>query len=159
MKGNATVIQQLNDLLVYEMTAADQYLLHARIYADMGLHKLQERVQHEHQEELEHAERLIDRILFLEGTPTIGARREVMTSREVPQMLRSDLDMELSVVDQIRGMIRACEEHSDYVTRHMLRELLSDTEEDHVWWLETHLALIDKMGLENYLQSQMGGLT
>jgi len=159
MKGDAAVIEQLNGLLAYEMTAADQYLLHARIYADMGLERLRERVQHEHEEELEHARRIIDRILFLEGTPDLGARVAMSTSREVPKMLRHDLDMELEVVARIRAMIKVCEAHKDYVTRHMLRELLSDTEEDHVWWLETHLALIDKMGLQNYLQSQMGGLS
>lgn len=158
MKGDAAVIEQLNGLLAYEMTAADQYLIHARVYADMGLHKLQERVQHEQQEELEHARRLIDRILFLEGTPDLGARATMNTSRDVPEMLRADLAMELEVVSRLRAMIKVCEAHNDYVTRHMLRELLSDTEEDHVWWLETHLALIDKMGLQNYLQSQMGGL-
>lgn len=158
MKGDASVIQQLNELLAYEMTAADQYLLHARIYEDMGLHRLRERVQHEHEEELEHARRLIDRILFLEGTPDLGARQAMSTSRHVPEMLQHDLDMERSVVAKIRQMIGVCEERSDYVSRQLLLELLGDTEEDHVWWLETHLGLIDKMGLPNYLQSQMGGL-
>lgn len=157
MKGDSAIIEHLNGLLAYEMTAADQYLIHARVYADMGLERLRERVQHEQEEELDHARRLIDRILFLEGTPDMGARQPMNTSRDVPTMLRADLDMELTVVAQLRRMIKVCEEHSDYVTRELLRDLLSDTEEDHVWWLETHLALIDKMGLENYLQSQMGG--
>lgn len=159
MKGDAVIIEQLNQLLAYEMTAADQYLIHARVYADMGLGKLQERVQHEHEEELDHARRIIDRILFLGGTPDMGARGSMNTRYDVPVMLRADLEMELEVVTRLRGLIRLCEERQDYVTREMLRGLLGDTEEDHVWWLETHLALIDKMGLQNYLQSQMGGLS
>lgn len=159
MKGDAVILEQLNQLLAYEMTAADQYLIHARVYADMGLGKLQARVQHEHEEELDHARRIIDRILFLGGTPDMGARGSMNARYDVPTMLRADLEMELDVVTRLRALIRLCEERQDYVTREMLRGLLGDTEEDHVWWLETHLALIDKMGLQNYLQSQMGGLS
>ncbi len=159
MKGDSEVIEHLNGLLTYEMTAADQYLIHARVYADLGLEALRERVRHEHEEELDHSRRIIDRILFLEGTPDLGARVAMNTSRDVPTMLRHDLDMELEVARRLRAMIALCEERKDYVTRGMLRDLLGDTEEDHVWWLETHLALIDKMGIQNYLQSQMGGLS
>lgn len=156
MKGNKAVIKALNGLLAYEMTAADQYLLHARMYEDMGLHRLRERIQHEHEEELDHARRLIDRILFLEGSPDLSARKSMSVSRDVPEMLRFDLDMERTVAEDIRHIIALCEAEKDYVTRALLRELLSDTEEDHMWWLETQLGLIDKIGLPNYLQSQMG---
>jgi len=155
MKGNQQVIDGLNELLALELTAADQYLLNARVFLDLGLGHLHERIQHEHEEELEHATRLIDRILFLEGTPDLGQRAAITVSRDVPTMLKNDLAMEMAVVATIKRLIGLCETAEDYQSRTLLRELLGDTEEDHVYWLERQLGLIDKVGLQNYLQSQM----
>jgi len=157
MKGNKKIIDGLNKMLAYEMTASDQYFVHAHVYQDMGLERLYERIYHEHQEELEHAKVLIERILFLEGTPDLGQRLPANTSREVPQMLRHDLDMEMTVVGELKRLVTLCEKEKDYVSREKLLPLLSDTEEDHVYWLEQQLRLIGMVGLENYLQSQMEG--
>ena len=154
MKGNKKVITELNKMLAYEMTASDQYFVHAHVYDDMGLAHLYERIYHEHQEELEHAKVLIERILFLEGTPDLGQRLPANTSRDVPQMLQHDLDMEMTVVTELKKLITLCEKEQDYVTREKLLPLLSDTEEDHVHWLEQQLGLIKMVGIQNYLQSQ-----
>lgn len=156
MRGDPSIIAELNGLLAYEMTAADQYFVHAHVYEDMGFHRLYERIKHEQQEELEHAQKLIRRILFLGGTPDLGSRTNPTIASDVPGMLRADLDMELKVVSELRRVIALAEEKRDYITREILVELLDDTEEDHVYWLEQHLRLIDAIGLENYLQSQMG---
>jgi len=155
MKGNKKIIDGLNKMLAYEMTASDQYFVHSHVYEDMGLPHLYERIYHEHQEELQHAKVLIERILFLEGTPDLGKRLPANTSRDVPKMLQHDLDMEMTVVSELKALITLCETEQDYVTRSNLLPLLSDTEEDHVYWLEQQLRLIDMTGLQNYLQSQM----
>lgn len=155
MKGKGNIIDALNEMLAYEMTASDQYFVHAHVYHDMGLQHLYERIYHEHQEELTHAKVLIERILFLEGTPDLGQRLPANTSRDVPQMLQHDLDMEMLVVGQLRELVALCEKERDFVTREKLMPLLDDTEEDHVHWLEQQLRLIGMVGLPNYLQSQM----
>lgn len=156
MKGNPTIIQELNGLLAYEMLAADQYFVHAHIYEDMGLVRLFERIKHEQEEELEHAQKLIRRIIFLEGKPDLGERKTPTIHADVPAMLQADLDMEMKVVAELRRVMALVEKDGDYVTRDMLLSLLDDTEEDHVYWLEKQLRLIDGMGLQNYLQSQTG---
>ncbi|MFT3758570.1 bacterioferritin [Thauera sp.] len=155
MKGNAKIIDALNKMLAYEMTASDQYFVHAHVYHDMGLLHLYDRIYHEHQEELTHAKVLIERILFLEGTPDLGQRLPASTSRDVPQMLKHDLDMEITVIRQLREIVALCEQERDFVTREKLMLLLLDTEEDHIHWLEQQLRLIDMVGMPNYLQSQM----
>ncbi|KAA3652360.1 MAG: bacterioferritin [Proteobacteria bacterium] len=154
MKGNQKIIAALNKLLAYEMTASDQYFVHAHIYDDMGLAHLYDRIFHEHQEELEHAKVLIERIIFLQGTPDLGQRLPANLSREVPAMLQHDLDMELTVAAELKALIALCEQERDYVTREKLMPLLGDTEEDHIHWLEQQLGLIKLVGLPNYLQSQ-----
>ncbi|MGB0712832.1 MAG: bacterioferritin [Gammaproteobacteria bacterium] len=154
MKGNDDIIATLNDLLQGEMTAVDQYFIHSRMYEDWGLNKLFERLKHETEEEFEHATALIQRILFLEGTPDLSKRDPLNIGSDVPSMLRSDLDYEYKVTAALKAAIALCEQHKDYVTREMLEKLLEDTEEDHAYWLEQQLGLIDKMGLENYIQSQ-----
>lgn len=153
MKGNKKVLKALNGLLASELTAADQYFIHSRMYDDWGLGKLHERLSHEMQEELEHASRLIERILFLEGTPDLSNRAPLKVGKDVPAMLKNDLAMEMSVVKELRDVIALCETESDYQTRAILTSLLEDTEEDHTYWLEKQLGLIDKMGLHNYIQS------
>ncbi len=155
MKGNQNVIDTLNKLLTGELSAADQYFVHSRMYQDWGLQKLFERLEHESKEELEHAAKLVERILFLEGQPDVAARDPLRIGKDVPDMLKNDLTLELEVVAALKDAIALCESHKDYQTREILEELLKDTEEDHTYWLEKQLGLIDKIGLQNYLQSQM----
>ena len=156
MKGNDKVIQALNGLLSFELAAMDQYFVHAKMYEDWGLAKLHERISHEFDDEKAHANSLIERILFLEGTPDIVTREPLQIGKDVPEMLQSDLNIELAVDAALKDAIALCEEVSDYATREILEQLLEDTEVDHAWWLEKQLGLIDKVGLQNYLQSQMG---
>lgn len=155
MKGNNKILKNLNKLLSYELTARDQYFVHSEMYEDWGLNKLYERIHHEMEEETEHAQRLIKRILFLEGTPDLSKREALKVGKDVPEMLKNDLEMEISVVKSLREAIALCESEQDYQTREILEALLADTEEDHTYWLEKQLGLIEKIGLENYLQSQM----
>ncbi len=155
MKGDQQVIQTLNGLLTREMSAADQYFIHSRMYQDWGMEKLYQRLKHESEEELEHAARLVERILFLEGMPDVASREALKIGRDVSEMLQNDLAYELSVVAGLKEAIATCEAHKDYQTREILEGLLKDTEEDHTYWLEQQLGLIDKVGLQNYIQSQM----
>lgn len=154
MKGDKKVLDHLNALLAGEMTAADQYFIHSRMYADWGLSRLHERVAHEMTEELDHASRLIARILFLEGTPDLSRRDPLQIGKTVPEMLKHDLALELKVVAHLKEVIAFCEKARDYQTRKILEVMLADTEEDHAYWLEKQLGLIGLTGLQNYLQSQ-----
>jgi bacterioferritin len=155
MKDDAKVIELLNRLLAGELTAIDQYFCHSRMYQNWGLNKLYERIEHERTDEVGHAEVLIKRILFLEGMPNLAARAPLRIGQDVPGMLKNDLDLELSVIAALKGAISACETARDYETRNLLQMMLADTEEDHARWLEQQLWLINKTGLQNYLQSQM----
>jgi len=156
MKGNSKVIASLNGLLHNELAAIDQYFIHSRMYEDWGINKLYEQLNHEMEEEITHADALIKRILFLEGVPNMTDRRDLLIGDDVPSMLRNDLQLELEVVDALKASISLCETEGDYQTREMLEKLLEDTEEDHVYTLEKQLGLIDKIGLQNFIQSQMG---
>ena len=155
MKGHPQVIEHLNALLVGELTAIDQYFIHSRIYQDMGLEKLYTQVSHEMGEEQTHADLLIKRILFLEGAPDLSKRDPLKVGDSVPEMLRNDLAYEYKVIPHLRGVMAFCESVQDFETRDILLKLLKDTEEDHTWWLEKQLRLIDSIGLPNYLQSQI----
>lgn len=155
MRGDADVINTLNDLLAGELAAIDQYFLHSRMYENWGYAKLYERIEHERQDETGHAAALIKRILFLEGYPVLDKRDALRIGRTVPEMLRNDLDLELEVVADLRMAIALCEQKGDFVTREILEQMLDDTEQDHAYWLEIQLRLIDQVGLQNYLQSQM----
>ncbi|MCW8851577.1 MAG: bacterioferritin [Gammaproteobacteria bacterium] len=155
MKGNQKVIDTLNKLLTNELSAADQYFIHARMYEDWGLNKLFERIKHESEEELEHATALVQRILFLEGTPDVASREALNIGKDVASMLSSDLAIEYDVGKQLKEAIALCEVEKDFQTREILQVLLKDTEEDHTYWLEQQLGLIDKVGMQNYLQTQM----
>ncbi|MFT6733304.1 MAG: bacterioferritin [Polaribacter sp.] len=155
MKGNQKVIEQLQHLLESELTAFDQYFIHARMYADWGLTKLDVRISHEADEEKLHAQMLIDRILFLESTPDLSKRSPLNVGIDVLSMLKNDLDYEYAVADKLRVAIAVCEQESDFQTRQILLKLLEDTEEDHMYWLEQQVGLISKIGSENYIQSQM----
>jgi bacterioferritin len=133
----------------------DQYLAHSKLYEDWGINKLHDQLTHEHEEELDHAKRLIERILFLEGTADTASREPLLIGDNVEQMLKNDLKAEYIVAESLRSIIEVCEQERDYVTREILEELLNDTETDHIYWLEQHLGLIDKIGISNYIQSQM----
>jgi bacterioferritin len=155
MKGNPNIVAILNDLLAGELTAVDQYLLHGEMYANLGLHHLAERGLHESDHERQHARSLIQRILFLEGTPDLSKRAALTIGAAVPDMLQADLNLEYHVDGALKSAIAACETAQDYVSRDMLTSQLEDTEMDHAYWLEQQLRLITLVGLENYQQSQM----
>lgn len=155
MKGNDQVIAHLNDLLAGELTAIDQYFIHSRMYENWGYSKLYERIAHEVQDETNHADALIKRILFLEGTPDLNTREPLKVGRTVEEMLKNDLEVELSVIQHLRQVMAFCESVQDYQTREILRVMLDDTENDHTHWLEQQLGLIQQIGLPNYLQSQL----
>jgi bacterioferritin len=155
MKGNEQVISQLNELLAGELTAIDQYFVHSRMYENWGYSKLFERVAHEVQDETNHATALIKRILFLEGMPDLTKRDPLHVGTTVEEMLKNDLALELQVVTALRNVMTYCESVQDYVTRDILQVMLTDTEDDHTHWLEQQLGLIERIGLQNYLQSQL----
>lgn len=155
MKGNSKIIASLNDLLSYELLAMDQYFIHSRMYDDWGLSKLYERIDHEVNDEKTHAAALIERILFLEGMPDMVTRQPIQVGQSVPEMLQNDLNVEYAVDKALKDAIGLCEREQDFQTREILMKLLEETEVDHAWWLEQQLGLIDKVGLENYTQSQM----
>jgi bacterioferritin len=155
MKGNQKVIKQLQKLLKDELAARDQYFIHSRMYEDWGLNQLYERINHEMEEETEHADALIKRMLFLEATPDLSEQSGLRVGNDVPSMLKNDLEVEYEVVANLKAAIKVCEKEQDYQTREILEVMLKDTEEDHAYWLEKQLGLIDKIGLQNYLQSQM----
>lgn len=153
MQGQAQVVDYLKVLLKGELAARDQYFLHSRMYADWGFTKLYERINHEMEEETQHADVLLQRILFLQGTPDMTPEA-INPGADVPAMLRSDLALEYSVRAALAKGIELCEQAGDYVSRDLLVVQLHDTEEDHAYWLEQQLRLIDRIGLQNYLQSQ-----
>ncbi|MBT0586316.1 bacterioferritin [Alteromonas oceanisediminis] len=155
MQGKKNVIDGLNTLLGYELAAMDQYFIHAQMYDDWGLTKLYERINHEFDDEKSHATKLIERMLFLEGTPDMQTRVGFKVGKDVPEMLESDLRVEYEVAAKLREVITLCEQEEDYVSRDILLVLLDDTEMDHAHWLEQQLNLIKRLGLPNYLQSQM----
>lgn len=155
MRGDEKIIGYLNQLLAGELTAADQYFLQSCTFENWGFSKLHERYKHEMEDELGHATALIERILFLEGAPNVADRAALNIGADVPEMLRNNLALELEVVGALKEAIAYCESSRDYQTRELLVGLLKDTEEDHTLWLETQLGLIGKVGVENYLQSQM----
>ncbi|HEY0202369.1 MAG TPA: bacterioferritin [Burkholderiaceae bacterium] len=154
MQGNPQVIDYFKDLLRGELAARDQYFIHSRTYAHQGFGKLYERLNHEMQEETMHADALLRRILFLEGQPDMQPK-PFTPGLTVPEMLRKDLALEYEVRAALQQGMALCESVADYVGRDILLAQLHDTEEDHAYWLEKQLGMIDKMGLENYLESQM----
>ena len=155
MQGHKAVIEHLNRNLANELTAMDQYFIHSRMYEDWGLTQLYERIAHEMEDETGHADKIIKRILFLEGLPDLVTRSELRIGRNVPDMLKNDLALEIKVIDDLKAAMKCCESARDYQTREILQALLAETEEDHAHWLEQQLGLIEKMGLPNYLQARM----
>ncbi|MFM2481802.1 bacterioferritin [Celerinatantimonas sp. YJH-8] len=155
MQGKQIVIDALNHLLANELTAMDQYLIHSRMYSDWGYSKLYERIEHESLEEREHISILIERILFLEGTPDMVTRDTIHVGSDVPSMLENDLQVEYTVDKLLKETMDLCEKEQDYVTKHALQRLIDDTEMDHAHWLEQQLKQIKLLGLEIYLQAQL----
>ena len=154
MKGDATVIEHLNRVLKNELTAISQYFLHSRMLKDWGLIKLGDYEFGESVDEMKHADALIERLLFLEGLPNMQDLGKLRIGENVPEMLQCDLDLELDALPDLKAAIAYCENHKDYVSRELFDAILK-SEEEHVDWLETQLDLVEKMGVENYLQSQM----
>jgi bacterioferritin len=154
MKGDTKVIEYLNKALENELTAINQYFLHARMYKHWGFHKLNEKEYHESIDEMKHADRLIERILFLEGLPNLQSIGKLMIGEHPLEMLECDLKLELIAVPLLREAVAYCETVSDFISRELFAHIL-ESEEEHIDWLETQLELIGKVGIHNYLQSQM----
>ena len=155
MKGNAKVIARLNAVLVNELTAINQYFVHAKMFSHWGLTRLGEYERKESIDEMRHADALIERILFLEGLPNLQDLHKLLVGEDVKEALAGDLKLELAAHPVLKAAIAECEGCGDYVSRDLFRRIL-DAEEGHIDWLETQLELIDKVGVANYQQSQMG---
>jgi bacterioferritin len=155
MQGDTRVIEYLNKALSNELVAINQYFLHSRMYKDWGLKELADYEYHESIDEMKHADQLVERILFLEGLPNMQDLGKLMIGENTAEMLACDLKLEMIAIPDLRDGIEYCESVRDYVSRDLLSSIL-DSEEEHVDWLETQIALIAKVGLENYQQSKMG---
>lgn len=154
MKGDSEVIQHLNTILGNELVAINQYFLHARMYNHFGLKQLGEYEYKESIDEMNHADKLIQRILFLEGVPNLQKLGQLLIGEDVPEMLQCDLDLEHKARADLLAAIEYCEQVKDYTSRELLNEILT-SEEEHIDWLETQLDLIKTVGIENYCQKFM----
>jgi len=154
MNGDQKVIEYLNKVLKNELTAINQYFLHARMFENWGLKALNEYEFKESVDEMKHADALVKRILFLAGLPNLQELGRLMIGETPREVLEADLKLELAAIPLLREGITYCESVKDFVSRELLEEIL-DSEEEHVDWLETQLGLVEKVGLENYLQSKM----
>ena len=154
MKGDTSIIKLLNAQLTNELSAINQYFLHARMYRHWGFDKLGKKEYEESIGEMKHADKLVDRILMLDGLPNLQALHKLLIGESVPEMLQCDLTLEQAAQATVKDGIAACELARDFVSRDLFQDILEDTEE-HIDWLETQLDLINKVGLQNYLQSQM----
>lgn len=155
MKKPAEVVKQLNELLAYELTSIDEYTAHAAKFDDWGFSKLHERIAHEADDERNHAKMLMDRIIFLGGTPDMRTRVDYPMGESVRQMLEVGLQLERDNARTLKKVIAFCEDNQDFVTRRMLVGILADTEEDHAYWLRQQLELMEKLGEQVYLQAQL----
>jgi bacterioferritin len=154
MKGDKDTIQLLNKQLVSELTAVNQYFLHARMYKNWGFGRLGKHEYDESIEEMRHADELIERVLVLDGLPNLQTLNKLLIGENVPEALQGDLQLERAAQADLKAAVAHCERVADYVSRDLFEDLLEDTEE-HIDYLETQLELVEKVGLQNYLQSQM----
>jgi bacterioferritin len=157
MRGDPTIIRLLNAVLTNELTAVNQYFLHARMYENWGFVRLGKITYDESIGEMKHADKLIKRILFLDGLPNLQDLHKLKIGENVPECLAADLAVEVGGRANLIEGVRKCEETEDYVSREVLKEILEDTEE-HIDFLETQLSLVQSLGEQNYLQSAMGEL-
>lgn len=155
MKGDAKVIEWLNRILRNELTAINQYFLHARMLKDWGMERLAGHEYEESVDEMKHADRLVQRVLFLEGLPNLQDLGRLLVGENVREVLECDLRLEREARPALVEAIAYCESVGDYVSRELLEDIL-EGEEEHIDWLETQLELIERMGLENYVQSATG---
>ena len=154
MKGDPKVVELLNKALGNELIAINQYFLHSRMYKDWGMKNLADYEYHESIDEMKHADSRIERILFLEGLPNLQDLGALRIGENTKEMLNCDLLLELDAIPDLRDGIEYCEKVRDFVSRDLFQSIL-ESEEEHVDWLETQLGLIDKMGMENYVQAQI----
>jgi bacterioferritin len=154
MKGDAKILQHLNRVLTNELTAINQYFLHSRMLRNWGLGKLAAHAHQESIDEMKHADRLIERILFLEGLPNLQDLDKLLIGETPLETLKCDLTLERKAMPELRKAVGTCEGKADFVSRELFEKIL-EGEEEHVDWLETQLHLVETVGLENYLQSQM----
>ena len=155
MKGEVEIIAQLNGILKNELTAINQYFLHARILKNWGLNRLAEKVYEESIGEMKHADKLVERILMLDGLPNLQELGKLKIGENVPEMFECDLSVETENQTCLKEAIEACEDVKDYISRNILSEILDDTEE-HIDWIEAQKTRISLSGLENYSQEHMG---
>ena len=153
MKGDPKVLELLNEALKNELTAINQYWLHYRLLDNWGVKKLAEFERSESIDEMKHADKLSDRILFLDGLPNFQALGRLHIGENVEEILKGDMELELEALGQLKGAIAHCEKVKDYVSRDLFSEIL-DNEEEHVDTLETQFEMIKRMGLQNYVQLQ-----
>ena len=158
MKGDPKAIEFMQAQLKNELTAINQYFLHYRMHKHWGFDKLAKKEYEESIGEMKHADQLMDRIFMLDGLPNLQDLGKLMVGEDVPEILACDLKLEQASQATVKDGIAHCESVRDYVSRDVLQSILDDTEE-HIDFLETQIELIDKVGLQNYLQSQMGEIS